>query len=75
MGAASALTPIEARARLVSISFNSREKYKRKAENGTRWTKAAAPHNTTVVSTQNDFNMDQMTLDLCFAIVMSECFY
>ncbi len=46
-----------------------------RAENGTRWTRAAAPHNTTVVSTQNDFNMDQMTLDLCFANVISKCFY
>jgi hypothetical protein len=39
-----------------------------RAENGTLWTRATAPHNTTVVSTQHDFNMIKMTSALPFAM-------
>jgi predicted nuclease of predicted toxin-antitoxin system len=49
-------------------TFNSREKYRRRAENGTGWTGATAPHNTTVVSTHADFNTVKMRFGLPFVI-------
>ena len=45
-----------------------------RAENGTLWTRATAPHNTTVVSTQCDFNMVRTTFAQSFVVEISRCF-